>query len=167
MTDFKYPGYTPMTDSDLYKAYYDAGEWRDGRRAIEQAVLSRLPKPDAEPVATSCADHSAGEIGYVKFHKRVPHGAKLYAHPPKPDTAEREPIAWLCKTEFGNGVSYSEKFWELHPDFYQGAQEKRPTAERDALVARIDYWLEGKDFEYEHDTQLMCDIRANLVGGGE
>jgi hypothetical protein len=38
-------------------------------------------------------------------------------------------------------------------------------AERVKLLERIDYWLTGKDFEYESDTQLMSDIRAYLQGG--
>ena len=55
MTDFKYPGYVPMTDDDFEKIDIDTGMESIGdnpyprnhyERRIEQAVLARLPKPD-------------------------------------------------------------------------------------------------------------------------
>lgn len=88
---------------------------------IKHSVLARF-KRDAEPVATSLADHSKGETGYVKFHKAVPWGTPLYTHPPM------------------------------------------NTAERDALVARID---EALDIECSDLCSLFRDIRAHLVGGGK
>lgn len=95
-----YPGYVPMTDEELHEIWIGAkvfgskyALFSGGNRAIEQAVLARLPKP----------------IG--------------------------EPIVWHCTTKYGSGVSYSDKFWELHPNFYNGLPEPRPTAERDAKIA--------------------------------
>lgn len=50
MSDFKYPHwYTPMTDGDLEYVWYEThGKYVDRLRAIEQAVLSRLPQDAAE-----------------------------------------------------------------------------------------------------------------------
>jgi hypothetical protein len=83
----------------------------------------------------------------------------LYTHPPKADS-ERVAIAWHVATKYGNGVSYSDKFWELHPNFYQGAPE--PSPERVALVERIDEFFSGGDLNKA--SVILGDIRAYLGG---
>ena len=54
---------------------------------------------------------------------------------------------------------------ELLGDLKDALAMPKADAERVALLERIDYWLTGKDFECESDTQLMSDIRAYLQGG--
>lgn len=87
-----YPlGYTPMTDDELGKLWESApGTIADSCRAIERAVLARLPKPDAEPVAWLCVEEGGNRCAAVSEHERdvyIRTGRKitpLYAHPPKP-----------------------------------------------------------------------------------
>ena len=85
MSDFKYPGYTPMTDDELHEIWLDNGKsTKNARRAIEQAVLARL-KPDAEPVAW------IDEDGLLARLKPMTKAIPLYAHPPM-NTAERDAL---------------------------------------------------------------------------
>jgi hypothetical protein len=58
---------------------------RGPRRWISNGQQDAQPTlPVQEPVATSAADHIAGEIGYCQFHAVVPNGSNLYTTPQRP-----------------------------------------------------------------------------------
>ena len=171
MSDFKYQGYTPMTDEELIEASCDGDvndTFVDCLRLIEKAVLARL-KPDAEPVAYRMQyTYPNGGIYYVYagkgdvdklFSQYLTEKTPLYAHPPM-NTAERDNLLEQIQ-------AYSD---DLRTERYQHEvtkeKLKQNTAERDALVAKIDSeWLAEiipSDLE-----SLLLDIRAYLVGGGK
>jgi hypothetical protein len=73
--------------------------------AIKEALTSTQceKQPAQAPVATSAADHIAGEIGYCQFHAAVPNGSKLYAaQQQEQQSCDRRP--WIGLTE----ADYSE-----------------------------------------------------------
>jgi hypothetical protein len=65
----------------------NAHERRYVRWAIKEALALTSTEceaqPAQEPVATTAANHVAGEIGYCQFHAVVPSGTDLYTTPPQ------------------------------------------------------------------------------------
>lgn len=130
-----YPlGYTPMTDEEIYAIVelHGAEYASDTQffRIAERTVIARLPKPDAEPVAW--ITHHDEPMLFPTYDEALSFcdddetPIPLYAHPPKPDTAER-----------------------------------------DALVRRIDALLNDPWFDVTcAEADVFRDIRAHLVGVG-
>lgn len=55
-----------------------------------EALIEALEMAQNVPAATTCADHQAGETGYVTFNTKVTNGSQLFLAPP----AQREaPVA--------------------------------------------------------------------------
>jgi len=70
------------------------------------AIKEALAQPEQEPVATSAANHVAGEIGFCKFHIAVPNGTKLYTTP------QQRPWVGLTEDERSELVTLHHKWNE-------------------------------------------------------
>lgn len=274
--EVSYPdGYTPMTDDELFRIYmlgdeskpYEAEDNPGGCRAIERAVLARLPKPDAEPVAWAMPNSAITDSNrFMMVRLEVPSDDEyggafwipLYAHPPKPDaepvarvnsegfiveigdiplaegmllyanptkpeisktldnyTAEEcdftdtdnlikmahryanapvlthlhcvtyalaqkleealdvtksaEPVAWLDLGKLNvGGMAYATSLKATSRQTLLYTHPPKPdTAEREALVRRIDEWILADEINEFNVAVLIDDIRVHLVGGGE
>lgn len=78
---------------------------------------------------------------------------------------ERYPIAWVVNTKYGVGVSYSDKFWELHPNFYNGKPE--PLPELDAEPVMWQYRYKESAYVYSRNSSKWSnwEIVEARIGG--
>ena len=70
-----------------------------------RTVIAQLEQ--AEPVATTAADHTKNEIGYCKFHAAVSFGTKLYTAPvqPKSEPLTDDEIQQIYFQVYNDGFS--------------------------------------------------------------
>ena len=93
-----------MTKDEALKLALEAvsilkpANWLDAELQIQawEAIKEALAQPAQEPVATSAADHIAGEIGYCQFHAAVPNGSNLYTTPPAAQPQEPRNFCPRC-----------------------------------------------------------------------
>jgi len=97
-----------QTEIGLFAVKHDHVAMQNARQAIT-ALREELAQPQQEPVATTAANHVAGEIGYCKFHMALPSGTNLYTSPParKPLTDEEIWKFWWARPEVPEGENDS------------------------------------------------------------
>ena len=133
MSDFKYHGYTPMTDDEFSEICNEHEPFLNLEhcRAIEQSVLARL-KTDAEPVAWAMPNSAITDSNrFMMVRLEVPSDDEyggafwipLYTHPPQ-DTAERKALMAEIDEIVAHGPSNG---WQ----------------EVDALLAKLRAYLKG------------------------